>query len=141
MNIRKSCALLYLLSWGVLYAVYICFFFLLPLSCATGSATAGSSSVRGTKNYTPKVFQRLQDDNKNKICISEGLDVGVEENRQETLSIISKVFRCSKSNPQGAEEKTDSPKHPFGRPFPRTTPSPLLWRALSFGRLISHKIT
>ena len=25
-------------------------------------------------------------------------------------------------------EETDSPKHPFGRPFLRTTPSPLLWR-------------
>ena len=29
---------------------------------------------------------------------------------------------------QVGREEPDSPKHPFGRPFLRTTPSPLLWR-------------
>ena len=31
-------------------------------------------------------------------------------------------------NLKGREKKTDSPKTPFGQPFLRTTPSPLLWR-------------
>ena len=33
-------------------------------------------------------------------------------------------------NHKGAEKKRTPQKHPFGRPFLRTTPSPLLWRAL-----------
>ena len=41
-----------------------------------------------------------------------------------------KVFRA---NLAGAQKKRTLQKHPFGRPFPRTTPSPLLWRALNFG--------
>ena len=35
-----------------------------------------------------------------------------------------------KANLKGAEKKRTLQKHPFGRPFLRTTPSPLLWRAL-----------
>ena len=31
---------------------------------------------------------------------------------------------------RGQRRKRTLEKHPFGRPFPRTTPSPLLWRAL-----------
>ena len=31
-------------------------------------------------------------------------------------------------NLKGAEKKRTLPKHPFGQPFLRTTPSPLLWR-------------
>ena len=33
-------------------------------------------------------------------------------------------------NLKGAEKKRTLQKHPFGQPFLRTTPSPLLWRAL-----------
>ena len=33
---------------------------------------------------------------------------------------------------RGAEKKRTLKKHPFGRPILRTTPSPLLWRALTF---------
>ena len=40
---------------------------------------------------------------------------------------FSGVFRA---NLTGQEKKRTLQKHPFGRPFPRTTPSPLLWRAL-----------
>ena len=36
-----------------------------------------------------------------------------------------------KANLKGAEKKRTLQKHPFGRPFLRTTPSPLLWRALT----------
>ena len=47
-----------------------------------------------------------------------------------------KVFRTfqlfSRTNLKGAEKKRTLQKHPFGQPFLRTTPSPLLWRALSF---------
>ena len=42
-------------------------------------------------------------------------------------SRFSDVFRA---NLTGAEKKRTPQNHLFGRPFPRTTPSPLLWRAL-----------
>ena len=35
-----------------------------------------------------------------------------------------------RANLKGAEKKRTLQKHPFGQPFLRTTPSPLLWRAL-----------
>ena len=35
-----------------------------------------------------------------------------------------------RENLKGAEKKLTLQKHPFGQPFLRTTPSPLLWRAL-----------
>ena len=38
-----------------------------------------------------------------------------------------KVFRCSESKPLGGREEMTLQKHPFGQPFLRTTPSPLLW--------------
>ena len=41
------------------------------------------------------------------------------------------VFRA---NLTGAEKKRTLQKQPFGRPFPHTTPSPLLWRALRNGK-------
>ena len=37
-----------------------------------------------------------------------------------------------RANLNGGQKKRTLQKHPFGRPFPRTTPSPLLWRALTF---------
>ena len=40
------------------------------------------------------------------------------------------LLQSFKSKAEGVREETDSPKHPFGRPFLRTTPSPLLWRVL-----------
>ena len=40
---------------------------------------------------------------------------------------LSGVLRA---NLKGAEKKRTLQKHPFGQPFLRTTPSPLLWRAL-----------
>ena len=40
-------------------------------------------------------------------------------------------------NLKGAERKRTLQKHPFGRPLLRTTPSPLLWRALNFGGTLS----
>ena len=43
---------------------------------------------------------------------------------------FSDVFRA---NLAGPEKKRTLQKHPFGRPFPRTTPSPLLWPALILG--------
>ena len=43
---------------------------------------------------------------------------------------LSGVLRA---NLKGAEKKRTLQKHPFGQPFLRTTPSPLLWRALIFG--------
>ena len=47
-----------------------------------------------------------------------------------------KVFRTFsgvlRENLKGAEKKRTLQKHPFGQPFLRTTPSPLLWRALKF---------
>ena len=46
-----------------------------------------------------------------------------------------KVFRCFKGKPQGAEKKHTLQKHPFGQPFLRTTPSPLLWRTPIFAGL------
>ena len=45
---------------------------------------------------------------------------------------FSGVFRANLS---GAEKKTDSPKTPFWTTVSRTTPSPLLWRALIIGAL------
>ena len=36
---------------------------------------------------------------------------------------------------KGAEKKRTLQKHPFGQPFLRTTPSPLLWRAQRFREL------
>ena len=48
-----------------------------------------------------------------------------------------KVFRTFqvflRENLKGAEKKRTLQEHPFGQPFLRTTPSPLLWRTLSFG--------
>ena len=41
---------------------------------------------------------------------------------------ISGVLRA---NLKGAEQKRTLQKHPFGQPFLRTTPSPLLWRTLN----------
>ena len=47
-----------------------------------------------------------------------------------------KVFRTLqvflRANLKGAEKKRTLQKHPFGQPFLRTTPSPLLWRTLSY---------
>ena len=43
---------------------------------------------------------------------------------------FSGSFSCFKRNLKGAEKKRTLQKHPFGQPFLRTTPSPLLWRAL-----------
>ena len=40
---------------------------------------------------------------------------------------ISGALRASL---QGAEKKRTLQKHPFGQPFLRTTPTPLLWRSL-----------
>ena len=40
----------------------------------------------------------------------------------------------SRANLNGAEKKRTLQKHPVGRPFPRTTPSPLLWRAMLISR-------
>ena len=46
-----------------------------------------------------------------------------------------KVFRTFqvflRTNLKGAEKKRTLQKHPFGQPFLRTTPSPLLWRTLN----------
>ena len=39
-------------------------------------------------------------------------------------------------NRRGAEKKRTLQRHPFGQPFLRTTPSPLLWRALKFIQLM-----
>ena len=53
-----------------------------------------------------------------------------------------KVFRTFqvflRANLKGAEKKRTLQKHPFGQPFLRTTPSPLLWRALSLGVVLRH---
>ena len=38
-----------------------------------------------------------------------------------------------RENLKGAEKKRTLQKHPFGQPFFRTTPVPLLWRALKIG--------
>ena len=46
----------------------------------------------------------------------------------------SPFLLCSgvlRENLKGAEKKLTLQKHPFGQPFLRTTPSPLLWRALN----------
>ena len=48
---------------------------------------------------------------------------------------ISGVVRA---NLKGAEKKQTLQKHPFGQPFLRTTPSPLLWRTLTRGVLRSE---
>ena len=42
MNLGNSCPLLCVLQWGI--SIFICILFLLPLSCAIGSATIGSTS-------------------------------------------------------------------------------------------------
>ena len=39
------------------------------------------------------------------------------------------VFRCFQGKPYWGREERTLQKHPSRRPFPRTTPSPLLWRA------------
>ena len=53
---------------------------------------------------------------------------GVQNEKMDSniLFINSKVFRGFKSKPKGAEKNTDST-----RPFPRTTPSLLVWRVLT----------
>ena len=48
----------------------------------------------------------------------------------EGFQDLSGVLR---ENPKGAEKKRTLQKHPFGEPFLRTTPSPLLWRAPKIG--------
>ena len=50
------------------------------------------------------------------------------------VRFFSAPFRFSdvlRENLKGAEKKRTLQKHPFGQPFLRTTPSPLLWRALT----------
>ena len=47
-----------------------------------------------------------------------------------------RVFRCFKANLNGAEQKRTLQTHPFGQPFLRTTPSPLLWKALKRSTVI-----
>ena len=44
-----------------------------------------------------------------------------------------RVFSVLRASLNGAEKKRTLQNHNFGRPFPRTTPSPLLWRALKNG--------
>ena len=41
-----------------------------------------------------------------------------------------------RENLKGAEKKRTLQKHPFGQPFLRTTPSPLLWRILTVGSFL-----
>ena len=49
--------------------------------------------------------------------------------RVRFFSAPIKAFRCFKrATLKGAEKKRTLQKHPFGQPFLRTTPSPLLWR-------------
>ena len=48
------------------------------------------------------------------------------------FSMNCKGFRDFKSKLKGEEKKRSLQEHPFGRPFPRATPSPLLWRVLPF---------
>ena len=43
-----------------------------------------------------------------------------------------KLFKCFKGKPYGGREERTLQKHPFGRPFLRTSSSPLLWRTLTF---------
>ena len=43
---------------------------------------------------------------------------------------FSGPFRVVRANLKGAEKKRTIQKHPFGQPFLRKTPSPLLWRTL-----------
>ena len=40
-------------------------------------------------------------------------------------------------NPKGPEKKRTLQKHPFGQPFLRTTPSPLLWRGVRYDFLLA----
>ena len=46
------------------------------------------------------------------------------------LKLIRRFSDVLRANLEGAEENRTLRKHPFGRRLPRTTPSPLLWRAL-----------
>ena len=52
--------------------------------------------------------------------------------------LILRFSSVLRANFKGTEKKTDSPKHPFGRRLPCTTPSPLLWHVLIYMRLIVH---
>ena len=45
------------------------------------------------------------------------------------LRFALKTPEIKPENLKGAEKKRTLQKHPFGQPFLRTTPSPLLWRA------------
>ena len=68
------------------------------------------------------------------FCQKEGILLQKYRNRNgRCIAILFKRIgvrgRFDRADFKGAEKKTDSPKHPFARPFPRTTPSLLLWRA------------
>ena len=51
----------------------------------------------------------------------------------KTFSTDPKVYTCFTSKPQGVDSKQTLQKDAFGRPFPRTTHSPLLWRTMNVG--------
>ena len=50
-----------------------------------------------------------------------------------SLKVLRTFQVVLRGNLKGAEKKRTLQKHPFGQPFLRTTPSPLLWRALREG--------
>ena len=45
-----------------------------------------------------------------------------------SLKVFQDLSAVLRANLKGAEKKRTLQKHPFGQPFLRTTPSPLLWR-------------
>ena len=53
--------------------------------------------------------------------------------RVRFLSAPLRLSCVLRANLKGAEKKRTLQKHPFGQPFVRMTPSPLLWRALIWG--------
>ena len=48
-------------------------------------------------------------------------------------SMKSMVFRCLRASLKEQRRKRTLQKHHFGRPFPHTMPSPILWRVLIWG--------
>ena len=95
----------------------------------------GNSESPGLKFSSEiEVFKRAT--HHSPIFLWGSLKVGIEIfNRDWTFQAglkisIPDLSGVLRANLKGAEKKRTLQKHPFGQPFLRTTPSPLLWRAL-----------
>ena len=90
---------------------------------ATGNATCTNLDMSGG---APKERQRRRAEKR----LSKSMFL-----ESPFLLCLFKVFRTFqvflRANLKGAEKKRTLQKHPFGQPFLRTTPSPLLWRTLN----------